>query len=212
MVFFKKDEKETNDITRLINAGGTDIIGQIFLFLDHQSLSRLARTSKELNQIVNTLAKNQIQIRIAGKEFTGTYSQICQKYNQLKEMAEKYKEMSNARREEIKDIRKHKEAIRAAEVARQQKHSTYMTSNEKAATAFCCFVGCIGGLMFSCFTPFSCLWTSPLGAAAGGTTSCIACRTTDCACSACLQYEEYKLSERERRVDTDFPEPPRMQI
>lgn len=201
-----KDKKSANpDKGDFFNSVPNEIIFYIMTFLDGQSFGRLAMTSTAFNKLAEEISgKSQIQYAktIGGVRCEGTYAQLQSKYKHYRIAAQK-------REKEIEEIEKMRKSIQENERAfgLGSNLPPCVAEEERCAAGVCCVVGCIGGIIVSSFTAFSCPVTSLLGAGLGTGTSWVGCRTGRCICGVCLECKREGLDERESRLNADFPEP-----
>ncbi|CAM2903866.1 Uncharacterised protein [Legionella steigerwaltii] len=212
-MFKKKEVQQITTPKGSFSQVPDDLMYLIMFFLDVKSLNHFAMTNSTFRDLVNKYPK-QIHIKICNKEYEGTYPEIRIQF--LGELQRKNAELAREKREnEEKAITELKESVQARR--NELNHlwnfplkKSCITPDEKIAVGCCCTFGLIGGILVSCFTPWSCLLTSCLGMGAGGTTPLVVSRTIRCCCGKCLECSEQELATREENFDKDYSTFPKM--
>ncbi|QDP72199.1 F-box protein [Legionella israelensis] len=198
MVFSKLKKNNKQLDAGEFNIFPEEIIMEIVLFLDAQSLGRLATTNQFFKQFIEG-ASQKIKVTIAKVDCEGTYTELQTKYKSFLSADQK-------RKNEQQKIANRKAILKQQVPNPYKQDSLSITSNEKAATGLCCFVGCIAGNIFSCFTPIA-WWVGGLACSSLTTPlPLISSRFY----SKYLEYDKKQLKKREDNLDKNYPEPSSM--
>ncbi len=209
---FTLKKNNSNIVSNLLNTNlgsftrvPNEILLHVMYFLDLQSLSRFARTNKDINYQVHELSK-AFNVTLIDIGCEGTYSELHQKYS-------KFLVASQKRQKELQSIKEIRESInqkrKDLEDNRANK-SSCISKEEKTFTVVCCVLGTVGGSLFACCFPVNWGLSALIGGVSTTPIPLIASRTTKCVCQKCVECKAHSLELREQNLDNNFPPPSKM--